>query len=127
RALIFAALVYIFDVDVLHVRPEIRKSPSDPLVVPDDDVGQPGNGEAHHVKAWLLCIWLDLKLRLVPDVGNAMAEVHIIREERFACGGVRAGDHPIVRARDQTFHSATEWRTALRFGAMVCLYARGVH
>jgi hypothetical protein len=89
--------------------------------VPDNYVGQSGNGETHHVKArLLLCVRFDLKLRLIPDVRNVMAKMHVIREQRLAGGGVRAGDDPIVGAGNQTFNSATNRLTELRFASVVC-------
>src|SRR5437868_949917 len=119
--LIFAVLIHVFDVDVLHVRAKVRKSPRNALVVPDNYVGQSGNGETHHVKARLwLCVRFDLKLRLIPDVRNVMPKVHVIREQRLASGGVRAGDDPVIRARNQSFNRATEWLTGLRFASVVC-------
>ena len=41
-----------------------------------------------------------LEVGLVPDAGDGVSEVHIVREERLAGGGVGSGDDPVVGASE---------------------------
>ena len=40
-------------------------------------------------------------MRLVPQIGHLVVEVHVVRQHRFSRDGVRAGNHPVVRARNE--------------------------
>jgi len=99
----------VFDVDVLDGGAEVGESPGDVVVVADDDEGNAGEGDSGDVEiagggggfstlASKLAGDPDLEIGLVPDAGNGVGEVHVVREERLAGGGVGAGDYPLVRA-----------------------------
>ena len=90
----------VLDVDVLHVGAEVGEAPGDVVVVADDDEGDAGKGDAGDVE---VPVGGGFEVGLVPDAGDAVGEVHVVREERLAGGGVGAGDDPVVGAGDAVF------------------------
>ena len=92
-ALVVALAVELFVVEVLYVGLERGKSPGHVLVVAGDDERQPGQRDARGVKA------RRAQIGHVPCVRLAQGQVHVVREQRLAAGGVAAGHHPVVRSR----------------------------
>ena len=82
----------MFDVDVLDFGAEVGEAPGDVVVVADDDEGCAGERDAGDVEAG------GFEVGLVPDAGDVVGEVHVVREEGLAGGGVGAGDDPVVGA-----------------------------
>ena len=83
------------DVDVLDVGSQVGEAPGDVIVVADDDEGDARQSDSGYVEGsagggggFEDC--------LVPDAGHAVREVHVVREERLAGGGVVAGDCPVI-------------------------------
>ncbi len=58
----------------------------------DDDHRHTGEGIAHAVKATAV------QAVLVPDGRHVQAQVHIVGQQRHACGGTAAVDDPVVAA-----------------------------
>ena len=92
-AFVVALAVEFFDVEILHIDVECRESPRDMIVVAGNDKRETGKRDTRRVKTG------GTKICHVPRVRLAEGEVHIVREERLARCGVRAGDDPVVRAR----------------------------
>ena len=90
RSLIFALRIKVFDKNVFHVRAEVSEPPGNAAVVPHDHEGQAGKRYPGHVK--IAC----RQMRLVPNVGNLMAQMHVVGEQRPAADGVRSRKHPII-------------------------------
>ncbi len=86
-----------FYVDVLNVGAEVGEAPGDVVVVADDDEGSSGKCYSGDVEGGSGGSW-GFEGGLVPDAGDAVVEVHVVREERLAGGGVGAGDGPVVGA-----------------------------
>ncbi len=91
----------MFDVDVLDGGAEVGEAPGDVVVVADDDEGNAGEGDAGDVK--VAGGGGGLEVGLIPDAGDAVGEVHVVREEWLAGGGVGAGDDPVVGAGEAAF------------------------
>ena len=62
------------------------------LVVAGDHEGHAGQRDSGGVVAGRA------QIGHVPDVGHGQGQVHIVREQRLAAGGVAAGDDPVVGA-----------------------------
>ena len=92
RREVLAFVVELLDENVFHRRPDIGEAPGHVAVVPDDHVGHARKGHAHDVE-----VSAD-QVRLVPGVGQAQIEVHVVRQKRLAGDGVSAGDDPVIRA-----------------------------
>ena len=109
------------DVDVLDVGAEVGEAPGDVVVVADDDEGSAGESDAGDVEGGAGGGG-GFEVGLVPDAGDAVGEVHVVREERLAGGGVGAGDDPVVGAGDAGFAGLglKVWRRSMR----VWRYAR---
>ena len=90
RSLIFALRIKVFDKNVFHVRAEVGESPGDAAVMADDHEWQAGKSYSSDVE------FSRGQLRLVPNVGNLMAEMHVVGEQRPAADGVRSRKHPII-------------------------------
>ena len=91
-----------FDVEVLDVGAEVGEAPGDVVVVADDDEGSAGEGDSGDVEGSAGGRG-GFEVGLVPDAGDAVGEVHVVREERLAGGGVGAGDGPVVGAGEAAF------------------------
>ena len=98
---VVAGAAGVFDEDVLHVGAEVGEAPGDVVVVADDDEGDSGKGDSGDVE--VAGGGRGFEVGLVPDAGDAVAEVHVVREERLAGGGVGSGDDPVVGAGDAFF------------------------
>ncbi len=90
------------DVDVLHVGAEVGEAPGDVVVVTDDDEGDAGQSDSGDMEG-SAGGGGGFQDGLIPDAGYAVREMHVVREERLAGGGVSAGDGPVVRAGDAGF------------------------
>ena len=90
RSLIFALIVKVFDKNIFHVRAQIGESPGDAAVVPHDHEWQAGKSYSSDVEV------SRGQLRLVPNVGNLMAQMHVVGQQRPAADGVRSRKHPII-------------------------------
>ena len=85
-------------VQVGDIRPQIGEAPRDLRVVPDDDAGQTREAVPGQVERAIRGHHLAAQPHLIPDRRHHRAEVRIVREDRFAGGGVLSGDHPGVGA-----------------------------
>src|ERR1700729_4060813 len=90
-SLVIPFAVEFFDIQILHVAVERSESPCDVLIVAGGDEGHSGKRDACRVKAGRM------EIRHVPGVWLAEREMHIVREERLAAGGVSASDDPVIR------------------------------
>ncbi len=81
-----------FDVEVLYVGVEGGESPGNMIVVSGDHERHSRQCDAGSVKAGRT------QVRHVPDIRHSQAEVHVVGEQGFSTGGVRARDHPVVGA-----------------------------
>ncbi len=97
----WAGAAGVLDVEVLDLGAEVGEAPGDVGVVADDDEGDAGEGDSGDVK--LAGGGGGLEVGLVPDAGDAVGEVHVVREERLAGGGVGAGDDPVIGAGEAAF------------------------
>ena len=91
----------VLNVEGLDLGAEVGEAPGDVGVVADDDEGDAGERDSGDVK--IAGGGGGLEVGLVPDAGNAVGEVHVVREERLAGGGVGAGDDPVVGAGEAAF------------------------
>jgi hypothetical protein len=91
----------VFDVDVLDGCAEVGEAPGYVVVVADDDEGDAGEGDSSDVE--VARGGGGLKVSFVPDAGDGVGEVHVVREERLAGGGVGAGDYPVIGAGEAVF------------------------
>jgi hypothetical protein len=87
----------MLDVDVLNVGAEVGKAPGDVVVVAYDDEGNSGKGDACDVEVCTAGCGR-LEIGLVPNAGDAVGEVHVVREEWLARGGVGTRDGPVIGA-----------------------------
>src|ERR1700712_2617300 len=55
------------------------------------------------------------QVHLIPDAGHGVIEVHVVREQRVAGGGVGAADDPLVGTRD----AAAAWICETEYAAQV--------
>jgi hypothetical protein len=93
NAQVVAFAVQLFNVEILHVCSESGESPGHVLVVAGDDERKPRQRNAGSV------ITRRPQIGHIPGIGNAQRQVHIVREQRLATGGMTAGDDPVVRSR----------------------------
>ena len=91
----------VLDVEVLHVGAEVGEAPGDVVVVADDDEGIAGEGDSGGVE--VAGGRGGLEVGCVPDAGDAVVEVHVVREQRLAGGGAGSGDGPVVGAGGAAF------------------------
>ena len=96
-----------FDEEVLDVGIEVGEAPGDVVVVAYDDEGRAGDGDSGDVEG-SAGRGGGLEVSLVPDARDAVSEMHIVREERLAGGGVGAGYHPVVGAGHASFAGGFE-------------------
>ncbi len=68
----------VFDEDVLDVSAEVREAPGYVVVVADDDEGKSGEGDSGDVE--FAGGGRGFEVGLIPDAGDAVAEVHVVRE-----------------------------------------------
>src|SRR6185312_2755411 len=91
---VFALGVGALHVEVLRVAVEGGVTPGDVVVVAGDDYGHPGKADARGVEV------RGTKVHFVPDTGDGVVEVHVVREQRAPGSGVGAADDPLVRTWD---------------------------
>ncbi len=84
--------VELFQEVVLGVEAEVGDAPGDAGIPADDDAGDAGDGEAGDVEA------VSAQMDSVPDTGETVFEMGVVREECFAGGGTGAGEDPGVGA-----------------------------
>jgi hypothetical protein len=69
--------------------------------VADDDEGHAWEGYSCDVefagRSW------GLKIRLVPDAGDVVGEMHVVGEEGLVIRGVGSGDDPVAGAGEAVF------------------------
>ena len=65
KLLVRALAAQGFNVNVLHIRPKVSKSPGDMIVVPDDDQRQSRDGDPGYVQGLA-----GFEVALVPDAGH---------------------------------------------------------
>ncbi len=92
RAAVPVPPICLLDIQVLRIAAERGKAPSNVAVVPGGDKREAGHGDARDVER------PGAELGLVPKVGNAVAQVHVVGEQGLAGGGVRAADGPLIGA-----------------------------
>ena len=90
RSLVFAVLVEILDVQILHGRLDVGEAPGNALVVTDDDERHSGQRHADYI------VTTAAQMRLIPKVRHLVAKVHVIREQRLPGNRMRAGDSPVI-------------------------------
>ena len=91
-SLILVLPVGVLHVDILGIAVERGKSPGDVLVVPCDDQGQPGHGDARHVESG------GLEIGFVPDIRNLLLQMHVVREHGAPARRSRSGNNPLIRS-----------------------------
>ena len=106
--LVLAGGIEVFNEQVLHVRIEVGKAPGNALIVSDADERHAGKRKAFHIEV------AGVKLELIPYAGNAVRQVHVIREQRLSGNRMRAGDNPVVRSRQAGFAGVRRLYTGKR-------------
>src|SRR5712692_8598765 len=82
--------------EILHIETQIRHAPSDVTIVSQDHGGDSGQGSARDIES--IIVILRLQMHEVPSGWQVEFQVRIVRENRFAAGGVASGYGPGVRA-----------------------------
>src|SRR5439155_24920150 len=79
-------------IKVLDVGTVVGETPGDAVIVADDDKRTAGQSKSFDIPAGRC------EMRLVPYGRNREFEMRVVGEKRFARGGVRAADNPVVAA-----------------------------
>src|SRR5581483_1006332 len=92
RGQILSLVVDCFNVEVLDGWPDVGESPTDALVVSDNHKGQAGQTHAGHIEI------AAAQVHFVPEIWHLVVQVHIVRQQRLSCDGMRSGDDPVIRS-----------------------------
>src|SRR5581483_3135755 len=90
RREVLSLSIKCFDIRVFNCRTYVRTSPRNPPVVTDNYIGIAGQRHSSDIEI------SRTKVSGVPEIWHLVPEMHIVREQRLAGCGVRAGNHPVV-------------------------------
>ncbi len=85
-------VIHLFHVEVLDIAVKCGVPPGDVGIVAFDNKRQAGRSDAGYME--VAC----LQIGLIPDIRQRVIQMHIVREQRLATGGVLACDGPFIRA-----------------------------
>ncbi len=89
---VLALGIRLFHVDVLNISVERGKAPGNVFVVPFDDERNARSRYPRHVEA------SGLQVFFMPDVGDGMLQMHVVREHCLSAGGAGAAHCPFIGA-----------------------------
>jgi hypothetical protein len=89
-----ALRIEFFDELVFDGWTDVGESPADALIVADDHEWNSGERDACDIEI----AGGGSQVRLEPEVGHLVIEMHIIRQKRLSGDCVLAGDDPVVRS-----------------------------
>ena len=89
------------DVEILNVGRRVGHAPGDMFIVTNDDKRQPGKADAGYIESGRL------EMNHVPDAGDAVAEMGIVRQQRLTGFRVRSIHNPVIAPQSACgrFHS----------------------
>ena len=90
QILLGVAEIEALNVEVLNVGPRVGHAPGDMFIVTNDDEGQAGKADAGYIEPGRF------EMNHVPDAGDAVAKMGIVRQQRLAGFRVRSIHNPVI-------------------------------